>query len=276
MPAVGRAFAISGLLLAALSGNSKAQGEIAGRVLSADSGRPPVQGAQVTLAKLERSALSDSSGRYRLKDVPPGEHLVVLRAIGFKSESSTVYIDRDEVVSWEVVLTRAVGTMLPERVVEAPEARPPAKLVEFMERQKFGIGKFITREQLAKAEGGVRQTGDLIAMVPGVRVRRGGSKIWVATGGRAVNAAGGCAFCGSSGIHPIDFAAGARPACYMDVYLDGVLVFDSRQAANGLFDVNTLQPEHLSGIEVYTSAAQIPAKYNRTANGCGVLLLWTR
>jgi hypothetical protein len=62
----------------------------------------------------------------------------------------------------------------------------------------------------------------------------------------------------------------------MDVYLDGVLVFDSTYPGRGLFDVNLLQPEHLSGIEVYTSAAQIPAKYNRTSNGCGVLLLWTR
>ena len=185
-----------------------------------------------------------------------------------------VYVDRDEVVSWDVVLTRAVGTVLPERVVEAPEARPPAKMREFMERQRYGIGKFITREQLAKAEGGTRQTGDVIAMVPGVRVRRGNNKIWVASG-RAVSA-GGCAFCRSTGLHPIDVAAGARPACYMDVYLDGILVFDSRYPQNGLFDVNQLRPEAIEGIEVYTSAAQIPAKYNRRASGCGVLLIWIR
>jgi len=275
MPAVSRAFAISALLLSVFSGNSQAQGEIAGRVLSADSGRTPVQGAQVTLTKLERSALSDSSGRYRLKDVPPGEYLVVLRAIGFKSESSTVYVDRDEVLSWDIVLTRTVGTVLPERVVEAPVARPPAKLVEFMERQKAGNGKFITRDQLAKAEGGVRQTGDLISVVPGVRVRRGNNQIWVASG-RAVNT-GRCVFCSNAGaINQVDYAAGARPACYLDVYLDGTLVFDSSKSQFGLFDVNSLRPEMIEGIEVYTSASQIPAKYNRTAGGCGVLLIWTR
>ena len=32
----------------------------------------------------------------------------------------------------------------------------------------------------------------------------------------------------------------------------------------------------LEGIEVYSGASQIPAQYNRTANGCGVILLWTR
>ena len=111
-------------------------------------------------------------------------------------------------------------------------------------------------------------------MLPGVRVRRGSNKIWVASG-RAINA-GQCAFCRPGNLLPIDIAAGARPACYMDVYLDGVLIFDSSKSQYGLFDVNTLQPETIAGIEVYTSASQIPAKYNRTAGGCGVLLIWTR
>ena len=73
-----------------------------------------------------------------------------------------------------------------------------------------------------------------------------------------------------------DVAAGARPACFVDVYVDGALVFDSRQAREGLFDINTIPPAHIAGIEVYTSASQIPAKYNRTGNGCGVVLIWTR
>jgi carboxypeptidase family protein len=251
------------------------QGEISGRVIAADSGRPPVQGAEAVLVKLGRMATSDSSGRFRFRDVPPGEHLLVLRAIGFKSESSTVFIDRDEVVSSQLVMTRSTGTTLPERVVEAPASGPPAKLVEFIERQKLGTGHFITRDELAKAEGGFRQTGDLISLVPGVLVRRGSNKIWIASG-RAFG--GGCAFCSRTvaSLSLADVAAGARPACFLDVYLDGAMVFDSRHPENGLFDVNTVPPEHIAAIEVYTSGAQLPAKYNRTGGGCGVLLIWTR
>jgi carboxypeptidase family protein len=255
------------------SPNAWAQGEISGRVIAADSGRPPIQDVEASIPKLGRVAMSDSSGRFRLTDIPPGEYLMVLRAIGFKAESTTVFIDRDEVVSRDIVLTRSTGTVLPERVVTAPEARTPARLVEFMERQKAGFGHFITREQLAGAESGQRLTGDLIALVPGVRVRRGGNKIWVASG-RAINA-GHCVFCTGS-VNRVDYEAGARPACYLDVYIDALLVFDSRHPENGLFDVNILQPEHIAGIEVYTSASQVPAKYNRTAGGCGVLLIWTR
>ena len=269
VPAPG--FAV--LLLVALPARSLAQGEIAGRVVAADSGRPAVQGVEASIARLGRAAVSDSSGRFRLKDLPPGEHLVVMRAIGFRSESSKVYIDLDEVVSWDVVLTRTEGTVLPERVVTAPEDRPPAKLREFTDRQKRGIGQFINREQLAKAEGGLRQTGDLIAVLPGVRVRRGGTRTWVASA-RAINS-GKCVFC-KGGVSAVDYELGARPACYLDVYIDALLVFDSAHPENGLFDVNMLQPEHIAGIEVYTSASQVPAKFNRTAGGCGVLLIWTR
>lgn len=269
------AFILVALLLLSSARASLAQGEISGRVLSPDSGRAPVQGAEASISKLGRRALSDSAGRFRLKDVPPGEHVVFLRAIGFRSESSVVVIDQDEVVSWDVVLTRSTGTVLPERVISASGERPTAKLAEFTERRSAGVGHFISREQLAKAEGGLRKTGDLIAILPGVNARRGSNKVWIATG-RATST--GCAFCTMrlEELNRFDVAAGARPACYMDVYLDGAMVFDSRHPENGLFDVNTIPPEHIAGIEVYSSAAQIPAKYNRTGNGCGVLLIWTR
>ena len=261
------------LVAAGVPAVAAAQGEVGGRVVTADSGHQPIRGIEVSIPRLRLVAVTDSSGRYRLRNVPAGEHLVTFRGIGFQSESTVVRIDGDEVVSWDAALSRA--TTLPERVVTAPEERIPAKLAEFAERQKAGIGHFIDRKQLERAEGGMRQTGDLISLIPGVRVRRGGSKAWVATL-RAPNQGGTCAFCPSARLSRADSAAGARGACYMDVYVDGAMVFDSRTPQHGLFDVNTIPPEHIAGIEVYTSAAQIPARYNRTAAGCGVVLIWTR
>lgn len=262
------------MLLAIMATEAGAQGEIAGRVMTRDSLRRPVAGAEAGLPALRLGAVTDSSGRYRLKGIPRGTHLLVMRAIGFRPESSNVTIDGDEVVSWDVALSQESPTALPERVITAPE-QVTARLVEFTERRKAGTGHFIERSQLVKAEGGLRQTGDFISTVPGVVVRRGSNKIWVASG-RAVGT--GCAFCSmsASALNRADFAAGARPACFMDVYLDGAMVFDSRRPGDGLFDVNSVPPEHIGGIEVYTSAAQVPAKYNRTGGGCGVLLIWTR
>lgn len=262
-------------LLSLFGPEALAQGEISGRVTTSDSTRLPVAGAEAVIPRLQRSVVTDSLGRFRLKDLPAGLHLVVIRAIGFRADTSTVEVQGDDVLSLDVRLQYSGVTKLPERVVTAPEERTPAKLVEFVERRRLGTGHFIDRSQLAKAEGGIRQTGDLISLIPGVRVRRGSNKIWVATG-RSVST--GCAFCAMpvSDLHPVDIAAGARPACFMDVYIDGAIVFDSRRARDGLFDINTVPPEHIAGIEVYTSSAQIPAKYNKTSNGCGVLLIWTR
>lgn len=259
----------------ALAQVSWAQGEISGRVSTADSLRLPVAGAEAVIPRLQRSVVTDSLGRFRLKDLPTGVHALVIRAVGFRAESSTVALQRDDVLSVDLRLARSEATVLPERVVMASGERVPAKLVEFMERQKTGTGHFIDRTQLAKAEGGMRQTGDVISTIPGVVVRRGSNRIWVATG-RAIST--GCAFCAMSvrELNAADVAAGARPACFVDVYLDGALVFDSRQARLGLFDMNTIPPEHIAGIEVYTSTAQIPAKYNRTGNGCGAVLIWTK
>jgi carboxypeptidase family protein len=268
--------ALGAAVLSLLGPDAFAQGEISGRVTTADSARVPVVGAEAVIPLLRRSVATDSSGRFRLKDLPTGLHVLVIRAIGFRAESSTVEIQGEDVMSLDIRLEYSGATRLPERVVTAPGERPtPANLVEFNERRKFGTGHFIDRSQLAKAEDGMRQTGDLIATIPGVVVRRGSNRIWVATG-RAIGT--GCAFCAMTvaGLNPADVAAGARPACFVDVYLDGALVFDSRRASDGLFDINSVPPVHIAGIEVYTSAAQIPAKYNRTGNGCGVLLIWTR
>jgi hypothetical protein len=268
-----------GFQLAPLVSEARAQGEISGRVVVADSTRAPVKGAELSMPRLRLNAVSDSAGRFRLTGIPAGDHVVVLRAVGFRTESSTVAIDRDEVVSWDVTLTRA--TTLPGRVVSEPGERPPAKLAEFTERREAGVGHFISREQLSKAEGGLRKTGDIISQAPGVRVRRGSNKIWVASA--RTTRAGKCAFCAdtisttsSSSLNRADYAAGARPACFMDVYIDGAMVFDSRHPENGLFDVNSIRPEEVSGIEIYSSAAQVPPKYNRTGGECGVVLIWTR
>jgi hypothetical protein len=255
-----------------------AQGEINGRILGSDSARRPVVGAEVSIARLRLSAITDSLGRFRLKEVPQGEHRVVLRAIGFDAESSFIHVYHDEVVSLDRVLTRsAMSSVLPERVVTAaaPEAPTPAKLAEFIERRKTASGHFVDRSQMEKAENGMRTTGDVLSSVPGVLVRRGSTKAWLASG-RAIST--GCAFCATSvtQLLPSDVAAGARPACFMDVYLDGAMVFDSRRAPDGLFDVNTIPPDQIAGIEVYSSIAQVPVKYHRTGSLCGVVLIWTR
>lgn len=262
------------LLLASLQPDGLgAQGEVVGRVLE-DSSRRPVPDATLLIPSLEKAVRSDSLGRFLLAGIPRGTHALRVRALGFREVQDEVVIESNEVIVKDFTMARAAQVLAPTTVTAA--APVTGKMSGFMDRKAFGIGHFITRDKLADAEGGRRRTGDIISMAPGTTVKRGGSKAWVASG-RAVNKqGGGCAFCRSGGLDRADRNAGAPPACYMDVYLDGALVFNSSQPSSGLFDVNSLQPEMLEGIEVYTSASQVPAQYNRTAHGCGVILLWTR
>jgi hypothetical protein len=63
----------------------------------------------------------------------------------------------------------------------------------------------------------------------------------------------------------------------MDVYLDGSLVYQyGNTPPQPLFNMNDLAPSSIEGIEVYSSTSQVPAAYNRTSSGCGVVLIWTR
>lgn len=73
---------ISGLLVLALGSSAAAQAELQGHVF-AEGGRHPLMNAEIAVPRLSIRTLSDSLGRYRLQNIPRGEHLVVTRAVGY-------------------------------------------------------------------------------------------------------------------------------------------------------------------------------------------------
>lgn len=248
-------------------------GELQGRVLG-DSSRTPLNGAQATLPGLGLSALTDAAGKFRITNIRPGEHILVLKAAGFTPETTFVQIDEDAVIASEFVLKALVSSLPSQRVVGREAGISAGRLAEFEERRRNGAGHFIDEAMLLRYDSSAVRLGDVLDKVPGVRVHRGENKSWVAST-RALNT-GRCVFCQPEELDRADRAAGAGHACYLDVYLDGVKVFNSAQPGNGLFDVNTLALRSIVAIEVFTSASQIPAKYNQSSGGCGVMLIWTR
>ena len=248
-------------------------GELQGRVLG-NSSRTPLSGAQATLPALGLSALTDAAGKFRIANIRPGEHILVLKAAGFSPETTFVRVDADAVIASEFVLKALVTSLPAQRVVEREASIPSGRLAEFEERRRIGAGHFIDEALLARYDSSAVRLGDVLDKVPGVRVHRGENKAWVASA-RALSS-GRCIFCEPEQLDRADRAAGAGYACYLDVYIDGIKVFNSAQPGNGLFDVNTLTLRSIVAIEVFTSASQIPAKYNQSSGGCGVMLIWTR
>jgi hypothetical protein len=234
----------------------EAQGSIAGRVL-ADSTRVPIPAAELIIAGASRQAVSDSAGRFVLRDLPSGTLVLITRAPGFRPDTSRVELFDDESVSREVLLKRAITTLGEVRVRDSAIVLVPAKLRAFEERRRAAAGgRFLDSTVIVKWE--TRKTGDLLSMVAGVDVQRSRSAAYV-TATRATQ--------------PLHAAASSRAVpCFMDVYLDGAAV----ALASTPFDVNSIGLNHVAGIEVYSGAANIPAQYNRTSKGCGVVLIWTK
>jgi hypothetical protein len=121
--------------------------------------------------------------------------------------------------------------------------------------------------------------GDVLSSrMPGLAIYRGKEmRAWAATG--RVRKSAGCTLCSVPAgelLDPADIAAGAPLVCYLDVYLDGLQVYNSAMRTMPLFNLNTLNPIDIEAIEVYTGSSQIPPQYNRTAGMCGVMLIWLR
>jgi hypothetical protein len=258
------------------AGTVAAQAELQGRVF-AEGGQRPLANALVYVSKLELRSLTDSLGRYRIEKIPPGEHLVVTRALGFRADSTMTAFDLNETIVNDVTLKIAVNELPSVAVTEASRPITRGKLVDYDRRKAAGIGHFLDRELFAKDEGR-RLTEIIAANVPGVSVYRGtGSKAWLATTRKSSSAK--CAFCKTTRnemLDDFDIASGAPLACYVDVYLDGAMIYNASARKTPLFNLNSMSASEIEAIEVYSSAAQTPAQYNKTSGGCGVMLIWTR
>jgi CarboxypepD_reg-like domain/TonB-dependent Receptor Plug Domain len=281
-----RMVAVLATLFVATSRFASAQSELQGRVLT-DSARRPISNAQIAIPRLNVAAATDSLGRYRLERIPRGEHVVITRAVGYRPDSTATVFDGDETLVNDVVLKVALNELPTVAVRARTKPVPFGSMAAFEERRAQGMGSFLDRDILAKNEH--RRLAEVLASnVPGLTVHRGGgSRAWAATARNASTAK--CALCPVRKrdiLDMTDMAAGAPMACYSDVYLDGVIVYNSVMGSpsrNGrstapapLFDLNSINPAEVEAIEVYTSAAQIPAQYNKTSGGCGVILIWSR
>ncbi len=268
----------TGLLLlaaATLPVQLAAQATLIVRV-AADTTTRPIPNVYVGIPALARSATTDSSGRTVFERLPPGAHRLVARAIGFRPESTLVELAAG--ATREITLKLMTHTpVLQEVLVSAEGTSRIGKMAGYHERRERGIGRFIDRNVLER--NGHRRTADILNTVPGVYVRYGyTSKAWASSGRNAT--ATGCPSCANgtsaAAINPGDRLAGAGPACYMDVYIDGALVYNSSMRYAALYDLNSIEPGSIEAMEVYSSGSNLPSEFQRTGGGCGAVLIWMR
>ena len=258
--------AAAAILLASAS-DATAQAVLTGRVIAA-SDRRPISDVEIGIAVLKRTTTTDSTGAFTLVDITPGRYLITARKLGDRPFSTMASIVSAAGVDYEYVLEAAPAELAKVKV----EATPiEARFAGFEERRAKKIGRYLTAEDFAKADG--RQVGDIVAAIPGVSIVRGrANEAWYAS------RRGAETLILSRKIRDEEINRGADPghaACSATVVLNGQVVFsgDQRQP---LFHLNTINPRDIRGVEVYTGTAAAPQEWLTGHGGCGVIAIWTK
>jgi hypothetical protein len=215
-------------------------------------------GVEVRLPQLKRSERTDEKGAFRFTDVPPGQYVVTVRAVGFEPLTATVEITSGRVLDVELTLATVPVALDTIRTLSRLYPNVPRALEEFESRRRTSAtGQFLTDSALR-----AREDDALVSVVSkfrGARVVYSGTRTFLA-------AARG----GGSG-KPAFSGAGAN--CLVSVYENGILIYPR---ATDPPDFGNMRVADYSAIEFYVSPTEAPAQYTPTGSGCGVLLLWKR
>jgi hypothetical protein len=264
----------------------------------ADSAGVAIDRAEVLLRDLGRSVLTDRRGQFRFSDVPIGPHILAIRAVGYQPFLGSVQLDARRTVDQKYLLPRAAQTLA------AVEIEGEGLPQEFEERRSAGLGAFLTAKDIQATRAS--RLGPVLAQARGFGAANsglsGGAQAFVVgkrppqrilpRGAPRPGPDGARGECGSRsaacGFTTDDLVgqgyycptAGDRAqgitlcACYARVYVDNRLMNSGKPTEP--FDINTIPPEQVAGIELYTTPASTPARYSQLDAVCGVMLVWTR
>jgi len=265
----GRAVLTCALALAAPYGGAAAQSRLAalrGNVL-ADSSNRPLSGAEVSIPRLGKTAVTDSLGGFLIPGIELGREVVMVKRIGFTSITSQLQFSKAETVDVDFLMLPTAQRLAQVEVKGKPRE---AKLMEFDRRRAEGFGHFITLDQLVNQQN--RLLSEVINTIPGQQIYRSNNSTaaWVAS------ARGQQSVLGTFKVDRSDISRGApNNQCYAAVFLDGTPVFTGRRGEL-LFDINSVPTSQIAGIEYYGGAGSQPAQFNVGGNTCGALIIWTK
>ena len=245
-----------------------AQASVGGTVRDETSGLP-LANAEVRIDALERLTRTDSIGRYLLDRLPAGRRVISARRIGYHPAAAIIELIAGETIASDIALVPAPALLDTLAVVEETSGIP-----DFDEHRRTGLGRFLTRAELAKVEQ--RRLGDVLGTFQGAHVLRGiGNRAWIASSRGPRTLRRRCSE--REGASPAEGSNQAQRnncACFVQVYLDDMPLYTG---PGGIVpDINSFSPAEIEAIEFYTGPAQTPVKYSRLDSHCGVLVIHTR
>ncbi len=210
--------------------------------------------AHVAIDSLKLHAKTDSSGAFTLGGVPAGAHLVTVRRDGFAILDTTLTFSGSDTLAAQFILASASDTLDPTQL----------KMADFERRRARSSGWFLTRADLTDLYD--RQLSEVLSRrIPGIRLVRNarGDGVAVASGR------------GPASQSELSSGDGFAPACYAQVFVDGIRVF-ATGAGGPPVSINEWRTSDIEGIEFYPPLQQTPPEYVGTGALCGTIALWLR
>lgn len=208
----------------------------------------PLDAAEVTVLRSAVKVNTEVSGRFRLLRMPVGEYIVIVRRVGFHPASLAIEVRANDTTRISYALEPLAQRL---NAVTIQEQTVAMRMMPFEERRKFGLGQFMTNDEIVKHN---TVTGSEL-----LRRFRGLTLSPISSGGgfhylvRANRGAGG--FSGD---------------CNATVVVDDVIMPLP-------FDSDMLPPARdIAGIEWYVGPSETPPEFNALGSNCGVLIIWTR
>ena len=227
-----------------------------------DTNRVPIGAAEVVIVSTGARVQADADGRFRIRDLPGGSHILIVRRIGFYPASMIVRVVSTDTQQVSFTLQRVAQEL--DVVTVTGERGQSLGLLEFEYRRRYGFGRYMRREEIERSPGMrttelLRRLGAPLAMSPPV----GGQKRWHVGNPRFVMRTP------TMGVGPASMAEPTR--CDDRVFVNGV-------ALPGPVDTDDLpSARELAAIEVYRGAPPpIPLHYGGLSACGSVIMLWTR
>lgn len=206
-------------------------GEIRGQVV--DVARDaPVGMARVRIPELGRATIADADGRFRFRDVPPGDYEIRVEFLGYRTTVGRLEVRPGEEHEIEV-RTRPGPVRVEDLTVSA---RALTWVPGFRDRRESRRGHFFTRGEIEAADPG--HLTDLLRGAEGVRIGFNRSAH------------------GPSKFYPqfFDRGPGRGVFCRPAVFVDGKLMGPGRP----YWHFNEIPPDRVLAMEVYYRESDLP------------------
>jgi hypothetical protein len=236
-----------------------------------DSTGVAVADAEVMLSDLGLSALTNARGEFRIDGVAAGTHQVQVRKIGYAFTSQDVDFAAGGPTTRTLIVSRI--TTLDSVNVTATTHPVDEEMRNFEEHRKIGLGKFLTRDDLAKQPNAKAST--LLGQFPGIQITYGPPGVaWLLGNSRGAKSIRAPDCKPPREDDPASDRGMVKPCpeyCYPHVFVDGVDI-----AKMFVPNINRYVSDDLIGVEYYNGGARLPAEYNVLNARCGVVVLHTR